>query len=140
MNKTNNYDKKYEQILNSKIGKLGNNDKGKLYRHLKSYYHDNKKVNYRAITKILFGESLFLRPQYPPLIGPGIVSDQKSLQFIVPNKRVEQIKNESTSPLSRFVLRFLNNEESQSEEEFKGKKNRKRKRKRKRKQIYQFHD
>ncbi|KAJ6248259.1 tonalli [Anaeramoeba flamelloides] len=122
MNKTKKLNKKYEEILNYKIGKLRSNEKRKLYQHLKMYYHDSKKVSYHAVTKILFGESLFLRPQYPPLIGPGIVSNQKSLQFIVPKQRVEQIKNELTTPHSHFVLRFLSNEESQNEEEFKVKK------------------
>ncbi|KAJ3438076.1 zinc finger miz domain-containing protein [Anaeramoeba flamelloides] len=117
MNKTNNTRmEKCERFLNSKIEKLQKNEKRKLYQHLKEYYHQRKNVCYQTITKILFGDSLFLRPQHPPMIGPGIVSDHKSLQFIVPKKRVQQIRNENTLLQSHFMLRFLKNEPQHAEE------------------------
>ncbi|KAJ3436343.1 zinc finger miz domain-containing protein [Anaeramoeba flamelloides] len=117
MKKTNNPRmEKSEHSLDSKIKKLQKNEKRKLYLHLKEYYHERKNVCYQTITKILFGDSLLLRPQYPPMIGPGIVSDQKSLQFIVPKKRVQQIRNENTLLQSHFMLRFLKNESQHAEE------------------------
>ncbi|KAJ6233330.1 zinc finger miz domain-containing protein [Anaeramoeba flamelloides] len=118
MNKTDlSLEEKFEQVLDYKIEKLKNNEKRKLYIHLKDYYHASKKVSYQAITKILFGDSLFLRPQYPPMIGPGIVSDQKSLQFVVPKKRVSEIRKESALLQSKFMLRFLTNGSDHKEED-----------------------
>ncbi|KAJ3440484.1 tonalli isoform b [Anaeramoeba flamelloides] len=99
----------FEESLNCKISKLNDPIKRSLFNKLKAHYHQNKKVSYQAIVHILFGDSLLLRPKYPPLIGPGVVNNKKSLRFVVPKERIDKIKGNFENQNSKFCLRFLSN-------------------------------
>ncbi|KAJ3448346.1 tonalli isoform b [Anaeramoeba flamelloides] len=99
----------FEESLNCKINKLKDPIKRSLFTKLKTHYHQNKKVSYQTITQILFGDSLLLMPKYPPLVGPGIVNNKKSLRFVVPKERIDKIKGNFDNKNSKFCLRFLSN-------------------------------
>ncbi|KAJ3434698.1 tonalli isoform b [Anaeramoeba flamelloides] len=106
-----------EETLDSKINKMRDPTKRSLFNKLKTHYHENKNVNYQTILRILFGDSLLLMPQYPPLIGPGIVSKTKPLRFVVPWTRIEKIKRNFENTRSKFCLRFLTNSEEGEDNE-----------------------
>ncbi|KAJ3443199.1 zinc finger miz domain-containing protein [Anaeramoeba flamelloides] len=106
-----------EETLDSKINKIRDPTKRSLFNKLKTHYHENKNVSHQTILRILFGDSLLLRPQYPPLIGPGIVGETKPLRFVVPRTRIEKIKRNFEKTPSKFCLRFLSNSEESEDKE-----------------------
>ncbi|KAJ6226943.1 tonalli [Anaeramoeba flamelloides] len=104
---------RYEQALVCKINRINQQEKRELFTQLKNHYHKSKQVSHRAILHILFGDSLFLQPLFPPLIGPGIVNTGKPLRFVVPKSRIEKIRKDCKKFGSKFFIRFLRNSVSQ---------------------------
>ncbi|KAJ3441318.1 zinc finger miz domain-containing protein [Anaeramoeba flamelloides] len=104
---------RFKKALLCKINNISQLQKRELFTQLKNHYHKSKRVSYRAILHILFGDSLFFQPLFPPLIGPGIVNTEKSLQFVVPKERIEKIRNDCKKFGSKFFIRFLRNSVSQ---------------------------
>ncbi|KAJ3424380.1 zinc finger miz domain-containing protein [Anaeramoeba flamelloides] len=86
-----------------------------LYKKLVNHYYLNKNVKAKAIHSILFGDSLFLKPEHPPLIGPGIVSSSKPLRFVLPQARVKKILDHFAQHNSNFCIRFISNADFQKD-------------------------
>ncbi|KAJ3426798.1 zinc finger miz domain-containing protein [Anaeramoeba flamelloides] len=108
MNQSQNQNQKNKK-LSLKIEQIKDPQTQILYKKLVNHYYLNKNVKAKAIHSILFGDSLFLKPEHPPLIGPGIVSTSKPLRFVLPQARVKKILDHFAQHNSNFCIRFISN-------------------------------
>ncbi|KAJ6236742.1 zinc finger miz domain-containing protein [Anaeramoeba flamelloides] len=99
----------FNKELSQRIEQIKDLKTQNFYKRLVHHYYFNKHVKAKAIDSILFGDSLFLKPEHPPLIGPGIVSTSKPLRFVLPQTRVKKILNHFAQHNSNFCIRFIHN-------------------------------
>ncbi|KAJ3445433.1 tonalli isoform b [Anaeramoeba flamelloides] len=86
----------FDKILNYKIKNIQNQKKRVLFTKLTLMYSKQKKISSRIIYKILFGNSLLLRPYWPPSIGPIFLTHEKNFRVKLFKESITQMKKITT--------------------------------------------
>ncbi|KAJ6226082.1 tonalli [Anaeramoeba flamelloides] len=86
----------FDKVLNYKIKNIQNQKKRVLFTKLTLMYRKQKRLSTRIIYKILFGNSLLLRPYWPPSIGPIFLTHDKNFRVKLSKESITQLKKGTT--------------------------------------------